>query len=104
METVIQQGEKGAQHHQTLSLQVRYIASRKKYEEPKASKDETLAALKPKVLVFFGLHEGPVDGGTKAYFFAHDGVVQTDPSLTLGKLAEGKEELKLDLIERFEQG
>ena len=41
---------------------------------------------------------------SKTYFFAHDGVVQTDLSLTLGTLAEGKEELKLDLIERFEQG
>lgn len=104
MNTAIQQGEKGAQQHQTLSLQVRYIASRKKYEEPKANKSATLAALKPAVLAFFGLHEGPVDGGTKNYFFAHDGVVQTDVSLTLGRLAEGKEHLKLDLIERFEQG
>jgi hypothetical protein len=104
MDTVIEQGEKGAQHHQTLSLRVRYIASRKQYEDPKASKSETLGVLKSKVLVFFNLQEGAVEGGTKSYFFAHDGVVQTDPSLTLGTLAEGKKDLKLDLIERFEQG
>lgn len=104
MDNAVQQGEKGAQHHQTLSLRVRYIAARKQYEDPKASKFETLAALKPKVLAFFDLKEGSVEGGTKTYFFAHNGVVQTDLSLTLGTLAEGKEELKLDLIERFEQG
>ena len=104
MDTAIEQGQKGGQHHQTLSLQVRYIASRKRYEEPRASKEETLAGLKPKVLAFFGLNEGAVEGGTKTYFFAHDGVVLTDRSLTLGKVADGKEELKLDLIERFEQG
>lgn len=104
MDTVVEQDSRGPQRQQTLSLRVRYIASRKPYEDPKASKNDTLAAIKPNVLIFFKLKEGPVEGGTKTYLFAHNSVVQTDPSLTLGKLAEGKEELKLDLIERFEQG
>lgn len=104
MDVVIPKGEQGAQHHQTLALRVRYIAAQKQYVDPRASQNETLAVLKPKVLEFFGLKEGPVEGGTKTYFIAQNGVVQTDLTLTLGALADGKEELKLDLIERFEQG
>lgn len=56
------------------------------------------------MLEFFGLVEGSVEGGTKTYHFALDGIVLTDPGATLGSLAQGKHELKLDLIERFEQG
>ena len=44
------------------------------------------------------------DGGTKVYVFSLDGNVLTDLNATLGALAKGHGELKLDLLERFEQG
>ncbi len=91
-------------HHKTIAVKVRYIAARKPYVDSQAPAEETLAELKPRVLEFFGLSEGAVDGGTKTYCFALNGIVQTNLTAELGTLAEGKHELKLDLIERFEQG
>lgn len=93
-----------AHKHGTLVLTVRYITAIKRYVDEKARQEETLSALKPSVLKFFELTEGNVDGGTKSYFFSMGGDVLTDLSVTLGSLAHGKHELKLDLIERFEQG
>lgn len=93
-----------AAHSKAIVVRVRYIAARKQLVEPEAKQEETLAALKPHVLEFYGLAEGSADGGTKTYYFALDGIMQTDLGATLGMLAEGKHELKLDLVERFEQG
>ena len=103
MEAETQDGRQTADH-KTLVVRVRYITSRKQFVDPQAQGEESLSALKPGVLEFFELAEGSVDGGTKTYHFALDGIVLTDPGLTLGSLANGKHELKLDLIERFEQG
>lgn len=91
-------------HHKTLHLRVRYISARKPFEDPHASVNEKLAALKPRVLAFFNLSEVTTDGGTKTYSFSLNGVGVTDMSVTLGALAQGKHDLKLDLIERFDQG
>lgn len=86
-----------------LTVQVRYLAARRPFVE-KVDSLQTLQAMKATVLKFFDLVEGSVDGGNKAYNFALDGIVQTDTSVTLGSLAAGKHELKLDLIEQFIQG
>ena len=88
----------------TVVLNVRYISARHPFLDPKAERTETLAALKPRVLTFFHLVEGPVDGGVKSYIFAHDQTELKDMSVTLGSLAGERHELKLNLIERFEQG
>jgi len=98
------QGERHAAPQNTFEVRVRYLGARRPFEDPKAPAGETLAELKPRVLDFFKLKEGPMDGGTKVYVFAMDGVVLTDLSTTLGALAAGHHELKLDLLERFEQG
>jgi hypothetical protein len=90
--------------NKTVNVRVRYLGARRPFEDPKASATETLAQLKPRVLDFFKLKEGPVDGGTKVYVFATDGVVLIDVDATLGALAKGHHDLKLDLLERFEQG
>lgn len=90
--------------HNTLVVMVRYITSRKQFVDPQARQEETLSSLKPRVLKFFELVEGSVEGGTKTYQFALEGIVQTNLEAILGSLANGKHELKLDLIERFEQG
>lgn len=97
-------GDKAAPHKDSLVVKVRYIAARKQFVDPKASELETLAELKPRVLSFFGLVEGNVDGGTKTYQYVLDGVVLTDLSATLGSLAKGKHEIDFVLVERFEQG
>jgi hypothetical protein len=97
-------GERHPAPHKTIDLRVRYLGARHPFEDPKAPAKESLAELKPRVLDFFKLKEGPADGGTKVYVFAIHGVVLTDLSETLGALAKGHHELKLDLLERFEQG
>ncbi len=102
-ETAIAEDRKAA-HRATLNLHVRYISARQPFIDSKADPDETLAGLKPRVLAFFGLTEGSADGGTKTYTFAHDGEVLADPNATLAALAGDKHVLKLDLLERFEQG
>ncbi len=93
-----------AAHQKTLVVRVRHITVRNRFVDQHARQEETLAALKPRVLEFFKLVEGSIDGGTKSYHFALDGVVLTALDVTLGSLAHGKHELKFDLIERFEQG
>jgi hypothetical protein len=97
-------GERHPAPHQTVDVRVRYLGARRPFEDPNAPAKETLAELKPRVLDFFKLKEGPVDGGIKVYVFAMDGVVLTDLNVTLGALAKGHHEVKLDLLERFEQG
>lgn len=87
-----------------INVRVRYISAKQPFVDPKAMPEETLTAIKPRVLDFFKLAEGASGGGTKTYLFAQDGVTLTDPNATLEALAQGKHELKLDLLERFEQG
>lgn len=86
-----------------LNVQVRYLAARRPFVD-KVDHQVTLNDFKPTVLTFFNLVEGGVDGGNKVYSFALNGIVQTNTNVTLSLLAEGKHELKLDLIEQFIQG
>ena len=87
-----------------IQVHVRYAAKGKPYGD-KHEPAETLAQVKPKVLNFFTLKEGPVEGGgEKTYFFVLDGQEQTDLSQTLGALAGDKHEIKFNLVERLTQG
>lgn len=104
MNTEIKEGHKSADHQHTIAVRVRYIGAHKPYVDSHAKPSETLATLKQQVLSFFGLTEGSVDNGTKVYVFAHDGVELTNLSQTLGQLATEGHEMKLDLLEQFEQG
>ncbi len=104
MQTAETAGDEIARHHDTLTLRVRYLASPHPYVQPKAPRSETLATLKPVVLLHFGLTEGPVDGGRKEYAFSANGVIQSNPAVTLGTLAKDKNELELKLLEQFIQG
>lgn len=90
--------------HKTLELHVRYLGAHKPFEDLKADQTKTLQQIKPRVLEFFKLSEGPANGGTKIYVFSHAGTVVPDLNVTLGALAQGKHSLKLDLLERFDQG
>lgn len=102
MNTEIEEGHKAEQH--SIAVRVRYIGAQKPYIDAHAKSDETLAALKQQVLSFFGLVEGSVENGTKVYVFSHDGVELTNLSQTLGQLSSEGHEIKLDLLEQFEQG
>jgi hypothetical protein len=103
MQVAMQAGQDEA-HQKNIVVRVRYIAARKQFVDPKALPAETLADLKPRVLNFYNLVEGGASGGTKTYYFAVDGIAQTNLQETLDSLAKGKHELELDLLERFEQG
>lgn len=104
MDSILKTDPKTGHIHETLVLRVRYIASHKRYVNEHAQANESLTLLKPLVLAFFSLAEGEANGGTKIYHFVLDGNVLTDLGSTLGSLAQGKHELQLDLVERFEQG
>lgn len=105
MDTSIQQGAKAApSKNDSLVVKVRYLAARQQFVDPKAQANETLAELKPRVLAFFELSEGAVNGGTKIYQFVHGTQVQTDLNVTLGSIGDRNRDLELMLIEQFEQG
>jgi hypothetical protein len=103
MNTIESTGEHVAQH-ETLHVEVRYLAVKDPYKDPSAKSSETLGTLKARVLRHFGLEEGNVDGGRKEYFLVYEGTQLTELSITLGDLAKGKRHLEMKLIEHFTQG
>jgi hypothetical protein len=98
MNTAVHSAEKAP--HEFVVLHVRYLAAHRPFVDDGASRNETLASLKPRVLDFFKLSE---ESG-KTYTFMLGDKALTNLSTTLGELAEGKNELKLDLDEQYEQG
>jgi len=93
--------ESGAKpKHEFLLLHVRYLGAHKQFVDDGASRSETLADLKPRVLEFFKLTE--THG--KTYTFYHDKIALPDLSVTVGTIAAGDGELKLKLVEQYEQG
>lgn len=93
-----------APHHDTLVIQVRYLAASQPYVDPKAHGTETVSQLKPRVLEHFELVEGDFDGGRKQYAFSVDGVMLTDLNVSLASIAKGKHRVELTLLEQFIQG
>lgn len=102
MTTATQEGHKA--DHNIIAVRVRYIGAHKPFVDSHAKLDETLTTLKHRVLSFFNLVEGSVENGTKVYVFTHDSVELTNLSQTLRQLATEGHEIKLDLLEQFEQG
>ncbi len=96
-------GGKVPSKEKDLNVQVRYVAARRPFVD-RVDPLVTLKDFKPTVLAFFELVEGNVDGGTKVYNFILNGIVQTDLDVTLGALAVGEHELKLDFVEQLIQG
>ncbi|MES2522549.1 MAG: hypothetical protein V4617_07630 [Gemmatimonadota bacterium] len=90
----------------TLNVIVRYAAAPKPFHDTGASRDETLAALKVRVLNTFGLSEGPsaLDGNAITYKL-YDGKTElTDLTVTLGTLAEKGRAVELKLSQHIQQG
>lgn len=93
-----------APHHHHLVVQVRYLAANRPYVDPKADGTETVAQLKPRVLEYFGLVEGDVDGGRKQYAFSVGGITLIDLNVSLASIAGDKHRVELTLLEQFIQG
>ena len=90
--------------HRTVTVQVRYLGSHRPYVDPKAATSATAGSVKAAALAFFGLIDGGGQAGTKSYTLSKDTVAVTDLSVTLDQLADGKHQVKFDLIEQLEQG
>ena len=76
-----------------LDLKVTYPAAGESFHEKDAPSDETLGALKPKVLKFFGLEEGEQGGQQITYVFFKGKDRLNDLSITLGALPAGSSRL-----------
>lgn len=87
-----------------LDLKVTYPAAGEPFHQKDAPSDETLGALKPMVLNFFGLKEGEQGGQQIDYVFFKGKDRLTDLSVTLGALAEGTNSLALKLSQQIIQG
>jgi hypothetical protein len=90
--------------HRTITVQVRYLGSHRPYVDPKADAAATAGSVKTAALAFFGLVDGGGQAGTKSYTLSKETVAVTDLSITIEQLADGKHQIKLDLIEQLEQG
>lgn len=89
---------------QTLNLTVTYPAAGKPFQDKGASRDETLASLKARVLKAFGLIEGE-DGGNQVTYVLFKGRERlTDMSVSLGALAGEAKALSLKLVQQIVQG
>lgn len=93
-----------AASHRTLMVQVRYLGAHRPYVDPHAEATATAGSVKAAALAFFGLVDGGGQAGSKSYTLSKGTAPVTDLSATLEQLADGKHEVKFDLIEQLEQG
>lgn len=90
----------------TLNVTVRYAAAPKPFHDHVARRQETLHALKARVLDTFGLSDGQStpDGNTITYKLYHGKTELTDTGVTLGALAGQAHALELKLSQHIQQG
>ena len=88
-----------------LRVTVVYPPAAKPFEDPRASRDETVGALKKRVLTAFGLGEGPQpDGSSLVCMLFHGKEELVDMARTLGAVAGRAEALALKLAQQITQG
>lgn len=102
MNTIIQ-GEKDA-IKTFFVLRVRYAPVKQPLVEPHVEGSTTLAQVKALAMNHFGLSEGNVAGGTKAYQLSFEDAVQSNLNVTLDSLVVHGRQIELLLIEQFIQG
>jgi hypothetical protein len=91
--------------HRSLKVIVIYPPAANPFQDESVSREETVGALKKRVLVAFGLTEGPQpDGSTTTYTLHHGKDELTDPSQCLGAIAGDKPVLQLKLAQQVTQG
>lgn len=89
----------------SLKVIVVYPPAAKPFQDDDASREETVGALKKRVLDKFTLTEGPQpDGSVTTYTLHHGKEVLTDPSQTLGAIAGDTPVLQLKLAQQVTQG
>lgn len=89
----------------SLKVIVVFPAAAKPFQDDSASREETVGALTKRVLVAFGLADGPQPDGSSTTFTLHHGKDKlTDLSQTLGAIAGDKSVLQLKLAQQVTQG
>lgn len=90
----------------TLRVTVRYAAALKPFIDEDANRNETLGALRSRVLEKFELTDGGTapDGGAIVYKLYHGKDEITDLSRTLGDIAGHARDLQLKLSQFIQQG
>lgn len=89
----------------SLKVIVVYPPAAHPFQDPDASREMTLGALKKRVLEEFTLKEGPQPDGSVATYTLHHGKDElTDPNQTLGAIAGDKPVLQLTLAQQITQG
>lgn len=89
---------------QTLNVTVTYPAAGKPFHDKDAAPNETLASLKARVLVKFGLKEGEEDGNQVIYVLFKGKERLENLSVTLQVLAGDAHTLALKLSQQIVQG
>lgn len=88
-----------------LQVTVRYAAAIEPFHDKDADAGETLASLKARVLVAFGLTEGaPTEGGTFTYKLFKNKDELTDLSRTIGSVVGHARAVVLKLSQEVKQG
>ena len=90
----------------TLDVTVRYAAAPKPFHDHEASRQETLQALRARVLDTFGLSDGQStpDGSTITYKLYNGKTELTDTAVNIGALAGQAHALELKLSQHIQQG
>lgn len=93
-------------HKDTINVTVRYAAASKPFHDKDASREETLLALRGRVLDAFKLTEGEAtpEGNVITYKLYHEKTELTDLSRTVGDLAGRANALPLKLSQFIQQG
>lgn len=85
-------------HGAKVNISVEYSPTGDKLEDHAADRNETVGALKSRVLVAFGLTEGVDDKGQLlTYALFHGRVPLADPSATIGSIAGSAGHIQLEL-------
>ncbi len=89
----------------TVRVVVHYVAAAEPFKDAYADRSETVGHLKARVLLAFGLTEGPTpEGSTVSYTLYHQKTPLENLQQTLGDLAGEHHELELKLVQQITQG
>ncbi len=89
----------------TVRVTVHYVAAAEPFKDAHADRSETVGHLKARVLLAFGLIEGPApDGSTVSYTLYHNKTPLENLQQMLGDLVGEHNELELKLVQQITQG
>ena len=89
----------------TVHVVVHYIAAAEPFKDAHTDRSETVGHLKARVLLAFGLTEGPTpEGSTVSYTLYHNKTPLENLQQMLGELVGEHRELELKLVQQITQG